>query len=504
MVWFSGSSRDARLLFVCLSLAVAVVGAVCIVLSPVSSARAQAAGCEDRAQSLRVPGADKQEEYCLADLTTKGLVDGLHTNRSDWEGGIALHALGTVNPPEPVPGIQVNGCFPDDSTTNGNPACDHDSQFVMRFPDDWNGRLVITGPPGNRTQYANDFVISDYVLSKGYAFASTDKGNTGNQFYEDGERPGDAVVEWHKRVEQLTRAAKPVVQQRYGTLPRYTYITGISNAGYLTRYALENTPGLYDGGVDWEGTLFRRNGPNLFTFLPPALRNYPECQAQGFSGQACERMYNAGFEPGSEFLWPQHYDIYWDLTQRIYREEFDPGYDGDREEEDGIPGTPFCQNDGDPQTRCDAEYRYQNRPERVKEAVERVSLTGNIGKPMLTLHGTYDALLPIDADSNPYRELVEKAGKGNLHRYYKIAKGNHVDRFYNEFPEDGPSGQRELRPILPCHRAAFEELVEWVEKGNKPPPSKLVRKQESDDPVSGDVVNYCSINEEAVYSGPTD
>ena len=36
----------------------------------------------------------------------------------------------------------------------------------------------------------------------------------------------------------------------------------------------------------------------------------------------------------------QHYDIYWDLTQRIYREEFDPGYDGDREEEDGIPGTP--------------------------------------------------------------------------------------------------------------------------------------------------------------------
>ncbi len=504
MVWFSDSSRDARLLFVCLSLAVTVVGAVCIVLLAVSPARAQAAGCEDRAQSLRVPGADKQEEYCLADLTTKGLVDGLHTNRSDWEGGIALHALGTLNSPELVPGIQVNGCFPDDSTTNGNPACDHDSQFVMRFPDDWNGRLVITGPPGNRTQYANDFVISDYVLSKGYAFASTDKGNTGNQFYEDGERPGDAVVEWHKRVEQLTRAAKPVVQQRYGTLPRYTYITGISNAGYLTRYALENTPGLYDGGVDWEGTLFRRNGPNLFTFLPPALRNYPECQAQGFSGQACERMYNAGFEPGSEFLWPQHYDIYWDLTQRIYREEFDPGYDGDREEADGIPGTPFCQNDGDPRTRCDAEYRYQNRPERVKEAVERVSLTGNIGKPMLTLHGTYDALLPIDADSNPYRELVERAGKGSLHRYYKIAKGNHVDRFYNEFPEDGPSGQRELRPILPCHRAAFEELVEWVEMGNEPPPSKLVRKQDSDDPVSGDVVNYCSINDEAVYSGPTD
>ncbi len=374
----------------------------------------------------------------------------------------------------------------------------------MRLPDNWNGKLVIAGPPGNRTQYANDFVISDYVLSKGYAFASTDKGNTGTDFYKDGDRPGDAVAEWHRRVAQLTRATKDVANQRYGKSPRRTYITGISNAGYLTRYALENTPDLYDGGVDWEGTLFRRNGPNLFTFLPPALRNYPECQARGFSGAACERMYAAGFEPGSEFLWPEHYGVYWDLTQRIYREEFDPGYDGDTVEEDGTPGTPFCQEDGDPKTRCDAEYRYRERPERVKEAVERVSLTGNIGKPLLTLHGNFDALLPIDADSNVYRRLIEKAGKGGLHRYYKIGKGNHVDRFYNQFPEDGATGKKELRPILPCHRAAFEELVEWVEKGNRPPQSTYVQKLQSANPVNGDVINYCSINDEAIYSGPTD
>lgn len=450
-----------------------------------------------------MPGADRQQEYCLPDLTTKGLVDGFHTNRSDWEGAIALHVAGTANPPETVPGIQVNGCFPDDSRTNPNPPCNHDSQFVMRLPDDWNGKLVIAGPPGNRTQYANDFVISDYVLSKGYAFTSTDKGNTGTDFYKDGDRPGDAVAEWHRRVAQLTRATKDVANQRYDKPLRRTYITGISNAGYLTRYALENTPELYDGGVDWEGTLFRRNGPNLFTFLPPTLRNYPECQAQGFSGAACERMYAAGFEPGSEFLWPEHYVVYWDLTQRIYREEFDPGYDGDTVEEDGEPGIP-CKGDGDPETRCDAEYRYRERPERVKEAVERVSLTGNIGKPLLTLHGNFDALLPIDADSNVYRNLIEKAGKGNLHRYYKIGKGNHVDRFYNQFPEDGATGKKELRPILPCHRAAFEELVEWVEKGNRPPQSTYVQKLQSANPVNGDVINYCSINDEAIYSGPTD
>jgi len=66
---------------------------------------------------------------------------------------------------------------------------------VIRLPDDWNGKLVITGAPGVRRQYANDFIISDWVLARGYAFASTDKGNTGTSFYEDGEKPGDAVLE---------------------------------------------------------------------------------------------------------------------------------------------------------------------------------------------------------------------------------------------------------------------------------------------------------------------
>lgn len=322
-------------------------------------------------------------------------------------------------------------------------------------------------------------------------FASIDKGNTGSRFYEDGKRPGDAALEWHRRVEQLTLATKVAAWWRYGKAPKRTYITGISNGGYLTRFALENNPELYDGGVDWEGTLFRKQGPNLFTYLPTALKNYPECQ--GLSGPPCERMYEAGFQRGSEFLWPQHYVIYWDLTQRIFREEFDPGFDGDTAEEDGIPGSPFCQEG----PRCDANYKYHQRPERVKDAVGKVSNTGRIGKPLLSLHGTLDALLPIRVQGDPYRRLVANQGKGNLHRYYKIDEGNHVDSYYNEFPT-------RLRPILPCHRAAFEELVEWVEKGNRPPKSKFVSKEQSANPQTGDVINYCSINAEATYSGPTE
>jgi pimeloyl-ACP methyl ester carboxylesterase len=425
-----------------------------------------------------VPQAEVQDADCLKDLTTAHTKNTGHTQEDDWRG---LHAAGTNNPTG-VPGLQVDGYFPDRRTTptpNTYNGWVHDSQFVVRFPNDWNGKLVITGAPGIRRQYANDFIISDWVLARGYAFASTDKGNGGVSFYDDGSRPGGSVAEWHRRVEQLTKTTKVAVEKYYGRAPERTYITGISNGGYLTRYALENTPELYDGGVDWEGTLFRAQGPNLFTYLPVALRNYPEYEATQ-SQAAHDAMIEAGFEPGSEFLWDEHYTVYWDLTQRIYREEFDPNYDGALK-----AGILFCQEDGDPTTPCDAEYRYKERPERVKDAVRRVSLTGDIGKPMLTLHGTLDALLPIRTDSDVYTELVRDAGHGNIHRYYVIDEGNHVDSYYD-------NNERKLRPILPCHRDAFKALEAFVEQGVKPPDSGFVPKRET-----ADVVNNCSIENTA-------
>jgi pimeloyl-ACP methyl ester carboxylesterase len=336
----------------------------------------------------------------------------------------------------------------------------------------------------------------DSVLSRGYAFASTDKGNTGQSFYDDGSRPGGSVAEWHRRVEQLTRAAKATVELWYGKEPTRTYMTGISNGGYLTRYAIENNPELYDGSVDWESVLWHRDGPNLFTHLPPALRHYPECKASApeYDYHACELMYREGYPKGSEFLWEEHYVTYWDLTQRIYREEFDPGYDGEQK-----AGYPFCQEDGDPKTRCDAEYRYKKCPERVKEAVEKVSLTGDIGKPMLTLHGTYDVLLPMRLHSNRYRALIENQGNGGMHRYYKIENGNHVDSYFDRYRQEPTY----VRPILPCYWAAFKELEEWVEKkgDNRQPPSNRTVSHPALE-GTGAEANNCKISDEARYSPP--
>jgi len=421
--------------------------------------------------AVKVPGAEKQVSSCLDDLSTPYLALTGHTDASDWG---TLHSQSTRNPVGAVPGIQIDGYFHDTSTFNDTNGWFHDAQFVLRLPDHWNGKLVITGAPGIRKQFANDYLLSDWFVARGYAYASTDKGNDGVLFYRDGVIPGDAIAEWNDRITELTIAAKDVVRQRYGKLPAYTYITGLSNGGYLTRFALENHADLYDGGVDWEGTHWRPEGPNIFTFLPTALKYYPSYRLTG-DPIAHQKMIDAGFAPGSEMLWEHHYAVYWDLTQRTYREEMDPDYDASIE-----AGVPFCQSGT---LYCDADYSYASRPQAVRDAVARISLTGRIGKPMLTLHGTLDSLLPIRVQSDPYVKLIKDAGRAHLHRYYVIEGGNHVDQLYDEFPDN-------LRPIVGCYRAAFLALENWVENAGhvKPPDSKFVAR-----PSSGDITNECSL-----------
>ncbi|PRY30939.1 tannase/feruloyl esterase family alpha/beta hydrolase [Umezawaea tangerina] len=380
------------------------------VLGTVPAPAPSAVGCG----SSRVPGADHQESSRTTDLTTAG---GL-TDPADWAG---LTPAGLAAPTA-VPGTQVDGYFPDDSTTNTNHGWNHDSQFVIRLPRHWNGGLVVTGSPGVREQYANDRAIGDWVLQRGYAFAATDKGNTGVEFHTDGA----AIEEWNERVTQLARAAKALVRLHYCRPPTRTIATGLSNGGYLVRWQLENHPELYDGGVDWEGVLWREEGPNLLTFLPPALRGEPVFPAE------------------SEFLWPFYRQYYWELTQRVYREELDPDYQG-----------------------AEADYDYRTRPA-AQRAVRRIALTGRIGRPLITLHGTLDGLLPITQDSDVYADMVRGRGRAALFRYYRIEGGTHVDSLYDAHPD-------RVRPLTPCHHTAFAALERWLD-GVRPPASATIAR----------------------------
>jgi fermentation-respiration switch protein FrsA (DUF1100 family) len=117
----------------------------------------------------------------------------------------------------------------------------------------------------------------------------------------------------------------------------------------------------------------------------------------------------------------------------------------------------------------------------VKRAVHRVQLTGEIGKPMLTIHGTLDTLLPPRTDSDVYNRLVDRAGAGRRHRYYSIADGTHTDGLYDTYPD-------RLRPLLPCARAAFTVLTRWVERDARPPRDGFYPR-----PESGDLANTCRL-----------
>ncbi|MGW0466641.1 tannase/feruloyl esterase family alpha/beta hydrolase [Streptomyces sp. NPDC003027] len=421
-----------------------------------------------RQDRLRVPGAAHQETACLPDLTTAGLAGTRYTDMADQAG---LSAKGTRNPSD-VPGIQIDGYFPDDSRLNTTHGWAHDAQFVIRLPANWNGGLVVTGAPGTRRQYSTDALISDHVLAQGFAYAATDKGNTGPDFFTDGREPGDAVAEWNRRVTELTRAARQAVRQRYGRAPHRTYMTGISNAGYLTRWQLENRPELYDGGVDWEGVLWTSRGPNLLTSLPVAV-------ARSFGRASDDDLIAAGFAPGSRFLWPYHEKAYWGLTQKVFRAEFDPAYDP------GCPGSTAGTTVERILAPCasDASYDYASRPASVHRAVAKVALTGRIGKPLITLHGDLDALLPIATDSDVYARMIDGRGRGGLHRYYRVQDGTHTDGLYDTYPD-------RLRPLLPCYRSAFAALTRWVEEGAAPPGDRTVAR-----PPGGDVVNSCALTE---------
>src|ERR1051325_11695676 len=67
-----------------------------------------------------------------------------------------------------VPGIQLDARIASDPQGQ--------ARFLLRLPADWNGRLVVAGASGTRSEFNGDFAWSDYVVQQGYAYASQNKG----------------------------------------------------------------------------------------------------------------------------------------------------------------------------------------------------------------------------------------------------------------------------------------------------------------------------------------
>jgi len=376
-----------------------------------------------------------------------------------------------------VPGWQLDGWVAEE-LPDGQP---RQSRFLLRVPAEWNGRLVVAGASGTRSEFNGDYAWSDYVVQKGYAYASQNKGilnlylSTAADplacrlypaspvfvhFYDDD--PGKPFTEWAPAMIGAAGLARDALVAHAHRPPRHTYAVGTSNGGYQVRRAVELAPQLFDGGVDWEGTFVDPGAPNLLTDLPAAILNWPDYVASGFdpNSTAAENIRAAGYPPdlvaGSTSLWGLYWAAFWEVTQCQWQKRLDPTYDTYG------AGTGL--------------YHYVARlsVSDVGAQLAAFATTGAIQRPLVTVAGTMDALLPIDHHARAYARKVAAAqadlapgqARRAPYRLYEIQNGNHIETYQATFPQ--------LEIIEPHAQRAFDLLVDHVEKGAALPPSQCV------------------------------
>jgi hypothetical protein len=471
-----------------------ICGAAALFLVFSFSARA-ATTCEDVRRAI---GEDLADINCFvsADLTTNNTLSGQKTTPDNNSIGLAPGAFtpitdrGVIAPAAPnrtpitkaVPGLQINARIASDPTGQ--------ARFLLRLPNDWNGRLVVAGASGTRSEFNGDFAWSDYVVQKGYAYASQNKGvlnlfvaspnsatapeplacrlNPSSTFwvhFYDND-PGQPFTRWTQFMVKAGQLAREAAKAGYGHAPRYIYAVGTSNGGYQVRRAIETAPDLFDGGVDWEGTFVDEHAPNLLTDLPPAILNFPDYVASKFSSTstAAKNIMAAGYPPdivtSSNTLWNTNWLSFWEVTLCQWQKRLDPAYD--------TYGSGM------------GVYNYISRLSKSDVGAQLAAFanTGKVRRPLITVAGTMDALLPIDHHARAYARKVasvskrdnddddDRDGKRGAYRLYEIQNGNHLETNQLLFPQ--------LELIQPHAQRSFDLLVDQVERGTSLPPSQCV------------------------------
>ena len=382
-----------------------------------------------------------------------------------------------------VPGLQIEARIASDPTGQ--------ARFLLRLPNDWNGNLVVAGASGTRSEFNGDFVWSDYVLQKGYAYASQNKGTLNFQFSTAADPlacrlnpssplyvqfydllPGQEFTRWAEYMVKAAEIAQEGVKRAYNKPARYTYAVGTSNGGYQVRRAIELAPKVFDGGVDWEGTDVSEEATNLLTDLPAAVLNWPDYSATlDANSTAYKNIIAAGYSPDivlpaipagftSRSLWGNYSNSYWEVTACQWQKRLDPGYD--------TYGSGL------------ANYNYTQRRSfsDVGANMGDFATTGDIQRPLITVAGTMDALLPIDHHARAYARKVEAAqGEANPgqakkqekerpYRLYEVQNGNHIETYQDGFPQ--------LELITPHAQKAFDLLVQQVQDKVALPPSQCI------------------------------
>ena len=367
-----------------------------------------------------IPPKPVLEEKELADLTTAP---------ARAAGTVAPDAL-HIAPPKalwtpltsPVPGTVVTGTLPDD----------HHARFLLRLPRDWNGRLVVAAASGITDENTYDLYFSDFLLSRGYAFAATDKGV--RRAVLDGNTvlmpmiPQSSVTVWASRLEALAVLAKELASKRRGRAPERTYAVGLSNGGFVARKAAESKSGFFDGALEISGVMWRADAGGLLRELPAALR---ATRTQAWNRDSLAALDFAGGGPWEPVL-AFYRAAYWEASLALFVQDLDPDYSGSME-----------------------DYDVDSRPASVLEKIRSFQNTGDLQVPLISLSGERDYLIASAGHARAYADLVKSAGRSERHRITYFPASSHIDTNADMFPF--------VEPLMPKAHAAFEQLTAWVE-----------------------------------------
>jgi hypothetical protein len=123
-------------------------------------------------------------------------------------------------------------------------------RFVLRYPDAWNGRLVIGAHGGSggesysrdgevtgTDEVSLDDVVGDHAVAHGFAYASIDRDGIGGT--------GEGL----ELTKAFTRRMRARLRDAAGRDVEKTYIAGLSMGGFIARRAAEDPSTPYDGAL---------------------------------------------------------------------------------------------------------------------------------------------------------------------------------------------------------------------------------------------------------------
>ena len=283
--------------------------------------------------------------------------------------------------------------------------------------------------------------------------------------------PGQPFTRWAEFMVKAAELARDGVKAAYGPPPRFTYAVGTSNGGYQVRRAVEIAPKLFDGGVDWEGTFVDEHAPNILTDLPPAILNFPDYAASGFSpaSTAAKNIQAAGYPPDIVVAGTASPSL-WGL------------YNGAVLGSDAMPVAEA------PRSHL-RHLRERNRNLQLREPAVGLgrrraarSLCDDRGHPAAAHHRRrHHGRAAADRPPRPRLRAQGRGRRGSddhgdeanggdkhrpAYRLYEVQNGNHIETYQDIFAQ--------LELIEPHAQRAFDLLVGQVERGAALPPDQCI------------------------------